>query len=91
MFNRKKMSGKKISSKLHEEIKSHIEKFCTGMKGCEICNKNSWVSSRETENPIYLMEDTSRTGGTTFFLLVCKNCGNTKFFSCEITGVGIEK
>lgn len=85
LFRRKKKEER--PSPIHDKIESHLRKFCKGMRGCEVCNGNRWSMTAPYESAIYKIPDKYETGITTFFLMICEGCGNTKFFNCPMTGI----
>jgi hypothetical protein len=67
-----------------------ISKKCpTGSYTCEICGTGSWLVKGDIVAPMNLINGNMTVGGniTPQFMIMCQNCGNTKYFNALISGV----
>jgi hypothetical protein len=67
-----------------------LSKKCSkGAYICEICGTGSWMVSGNVVAPLNLINGNIAFGGniTPQFMIMCRNCGNTKYFNALISGV----
>lgn len=63
-------------------------------RNCDFCGSNSWVLSQDIVTNLLINADGNISlGGQTYpqIMLICKNCGNTKYFNAVIMGLMEEK
>ncbi len=68
-----------------EEMKKKVIEWIqakNALKQCECCGANAWFMSDQVVSPV-IYAGSMVVGGTAFpqVMLVCKNCGNTKYFN----------
>jgi len=66
------------------------DKWPAKHRDCEICKKQDWNISQHIVAPPTFTETSSLSvGGFTYpqFMLLCNNCGNTKYFNAVISGI----
>jgi hypothetical protein len=61
------------------------DKWGKKKRQCEICEKSQWTLSKDVVTPIIYQESSGRTYPQ--FFVICKNCGNTKYFNAVVSGM----
>ncbi|MBX9585833.1 MAG: hypothetical protein K2X50_01115 [Gammaproteobacteria bacterium] len=56
---------------------------------CEICNSKNWNIAQDLVTPIRFKNGTIFLDGPSYpqIVVVCNNCGNTKYFNAMIAGM----
>lgn len=84
-----------VKEKFFDEEKQRIalkwfkEKWPEDRHNCEICNTNSWSLAEDVVVAMPLNDKKIVLGGRSYpqIMLVCKNCGNTKYFNAVTMGI----
>ncbi len=65
------------------------EKWPVNKHNCEICNNNTWSLAEDIVTAMPLYDKSIVLGGRSYpqVMLVCKNCGNTKYFNAVTMGL----
>lgn len=58
-------------------------------RACEVCSSSNWSLSEDLVTPVALSAGSLMLGGRSYpqLMLICKNCGNTKYFNAVIMGI----
>ena len=69
------------------------EKWPKEKRHCEICGDNKWTLANDLVMPLPFTGGGLMVGGTNYphTLVLCNNCGNSKFFNAVIMGLVISK
>lgn len=56
---------------------------------CEACRHKEWTLSDDLVMPMAFTGGTLTLGGPAYpqFMIICNNCGNTKYFNAVISGI----
>lgn len=70
-----------------KKIVDWINSKCNALT-CEACKQNNWVMPDDAVMPI-AYNGSINLGGSTYpqAMLVCRNCGNTKYFNLALMGL----
>jgi predicted nucleic-acid-binding Zn-ribbon protein len=56
---------------------------------CEACGDSNWLINERIVAPMNFSANGALSGGKVLphFCVICKNCGNTRFFNAVLTGI----
>lgn len=82
--NRDSLSEDQLNKAL-EWIKTNWQK---SDKSCEICSSTQWSIPQDVVTPALFVNGQVAMGNSyPQFMMVCKKCGNTKYFNAILSGV----
>lgn len=70
-----------------KKVRDWIAEKCQGLS-CEACHKSSWLLGNDIVMPI-IFNGNINIGGPVYpqAMLICTNCGNTKYFNIALMGL----
>lgn len=65
-----------------------LKEKCPELK-CDCCGKKDWELAGDLIAPITVKRNQLTVGSTSypFFMILCKNCSNAKFFNAVMAGI----
>lgn len=77
---------------MNEEEKNKAITFLEkkkSIRACDCCGQNSWSLSKDIVTTPMLVNSNIAIGGKSYpyLMLICNNCGNTKFFNAVKMGI----
>jgi len=83
-----KSKGSLSKEQEDKAIKWLKTKMVASNLSCEVCHTKSWTVLNDIVAPMIFDKGAMKTGAITpQFMIMCQNCGNTKYFNAIVSGV----